>query len=297
MILDSLRYWVAEMHVDGFRFDLAAVLSRDEDGRPDGRPADHLGHRDGPGPRRAPSSSPRRGTPAACTRSAASSATAGSSGTGGSATTSARSSRATRAWSRAVAPAVPRQPGHLRPPRPRAADRPSTSSPATTASRSTTWSRYDGKHNEANGEDNRDGSDAQPELELRRRGPDRRPGDRGAARPPDQELPRHRAAVGRRADAARWATRSGGRSAATTTPTATTTRLTWFDWTGLERHADILRFTGGADRDPRAGCRTLLDGPDDISLARPARRVAASSWSGVARRPARPGRRRRAASR
>jgi len=34
MILDSLRYWVAEMHVDGFRFDLAAVLSRDETGRP-----------------------------------------------------------------------------------------------------------------------------------------------------------------------------------------------------------------------------------------------------------------------
>jgi isoamylase len=34
MILDSLRYWVAEMHVDGFRFDLAAILSRDETGRP-----------------------------------------------------------------------------------------------------------------------------------------------------------------------------------------------------------------------------------------------------------------------
>ncbi len=34
MILDSLRYWVREMHVDGFRFDLAAVLSRDEDGNP-----------------------------------------------------------------------------------------------------------------------------------------------------------------------------------------------------------------------------------------------------------------------
>ena len=33
MILDSLRYWVAEMHVDGFRFDLAAILSRDESGR------------------------------------------------------------------------------------------------------------------------------------------------------------------------------------------------------------------------------------------------------------------------
>jgi len=33
MILDSLRYWVEEMHVDGFRFDLASILSRDESGR------------------------------------------------------------------------------------------------------------------------------------------------------------------------------------------------------------------------------------------------------------------------
>ncbi|MBL8020077.1 MAG: glycogen debranching protein GlgX [Leptospirales bacterium] len=34
MILDALRYWVSEMHVDGFRFDLATVLSRDEWGQP-----------------------------------------------------------------------------------------------------------------------------------------------------------------------------------------------------------------------------------------------------------------------
>ncbi len=34
MILDSLRFWVGEMHVDGFRFDLAAVLTRDEAGQP-----------------------------------------------------------------------------------------------------------------------------------------------------------------------------------------------------------------------------------------------------------------------
>jgi len=33
-IIDCLRYWVAEMHVDGFRFDLASVLSRDQFGRP-----------------------------------------------------------------------------------------------------------------------------------------------------------------------------------------------------------------------------------------------------------------------
>jgi isoamylase len=34
LIVDSLRYWVEEMHVDGFRFDLASVLSRDENGHP-----------------------------------------------------------------------------------------------------------------------------------------------------------------------------------------------------------------------------------------------------------------------
>jgi isoamylase len=34
LILDSLRYWVRELHVDGFRFDLAAVLLRDSRGNP-----------------------------------------------------------------------------------------------------------------------------------------------------------------------------------------------------------------------------------------------------------------------
>jgi len=34
LIQDSLRYWVTQMHVDGFRFDLASILSRDEMGRP-----------------------------------------------------------------------------------------------------------------------------------------------------------------------------------------------------------------------------------------------------------------------
>ena len=29
LIIDCMRYWVEEMHVDGFRFDLAAVLGRD----------------------------------------------------------------------------------------------------------------------------------------------------------------------------------------------------------------------------------------------------------------------------
>jgi glycogen operon protein len=34
MIIDSLHHWVTEMHVDGFRFDLASILTRDENGTP-----------------------------------------------------------------------------------------------------------------------------------------------------------------------------------------------------------------------------------------------------------------------
>ena len=34
VVLDCLRYWVTSYHVDGFRFDLAAILSRGEDGAP-----------------------------------------------------------------------------------------------------------------------------------------------------------------------------------------------------------------------------------------------------------------------
>lgn len=37
LIRDSLRYWVTETHVDGFRFDLASILTR----RPDGTPMQH----------------------------------------------------------------------------------------------------------------------------------------------------------------------------------------------------------------------------------------------------------------
>ena len=32
MVMDSLRYWVNELHVDGFRFDLGTILAREPDG-------------------------------------------------------------------------------------------------------------------------------------------------------------------------------------------------------------------------------------------------------------------------
>jgi isoamylase len=40
LILDSMRFWVKEMHVDGFRFDLASIFTRRDDGSIDpGQPA------------------------------------------------------------------------------------------------------------------------------------------------------------------------------------------------------------------------------------------------------------------
>ena len=52
MIVDSLRYWVEEMHVDGFRFDLASILSRDSAGDRAAESAGAVGHRIRSGPGR-----------------------------------------------------------------------------------------------------------------------------------------------------------------------------------------------------------------------------------------------------
>ncbi|MBR3723051.1 MAG: glycogen debranching protein GlgX [Selenomonadaceae bacterium] len=38
LILDCLRYWVATFHIDGFRFDLASILGRNQDGSPMSNP-------------------------------------------------------------------------------------------------------------------------------------------------------------------------------------------------------------------------------------------------------------------
>ena len=60
--------------------------------------------------------------------------------------------------------------------RPAARTPASTSSPAHDGFTLHDLVSYNDKHNEANGEDNRDGDNEQPQLELRRRRPDRRPG-------------------------------------------------------------------------------------------------------------------------
>ena len=83
---------------------------------------------------------------------------------------------------------------------------------------------YDAKHNEANKEDNRDGDQRQPVVELRRRGPDRRPRRERPPGPPAAQLPHHPAALARASRCCSAATSSAAPSRATTTPTARTAR-------------------------------------------------------------------------
>ena len=117
---------------------------------------------------------------------------------------------------------------------------------------------YDDKHNEANGENNRDGTSDNIHGTAGRR-PDRRPRRAGAARTPVPRHARHTAPVVRRADAAGRRRDWAGPSRATTTPTARTTRSP-----GL---------TGPS---PTLSCRTT---PSGLSpSARPTRRSAAVSF-------------------
>ena len=162
LVLESLRYWVTEMHVDGFRFDLASVLARNPDGsfastddslltaiRTDpilrdvhliAEPWDagwayQLGTRV---PRRTLASMersfPRRRPPFRPGRS--------------------RHGRCLDAPAVRQRRPLPGQPARC----PAARTRASTTSPATTASRSTTRSHTTRSHNWANGHGNTDGT-------------------------------------------------------------------------------------------------------------------------------------------
>ena len=100
---------------------------------------------------------------------------------------------------------------------------------------------YDDKHNEANGEDNRDGSDDNVSWNC---------GTEGPTDDAQIEALRNRqiknffvldcSPPARRCCS--WATRCAGRSRETTTPTARTTRSTGSTGRLLERHADVHRF-------------------------------------------------------
>ena len=130
--------------------------------------------------------------------------------------------------------------------RPPPGRRRSTSSPRTTASPCATWSRTTTSTTRPTARTTGTAR-AQPVLELRRRGRDRRPGDPRAAGPAAAQLPRHADAVPGRADAAARRRVSAAPSAATTTPTARTTSITWVDWDAAST-SELLAFTAPAVR-------------------------------------------------
>ena len=157
MIVDSLRYWVTEMHVDGFRFDLASILSRDSDGHPLPNPPVLWDIESDPalaGTKLIAEAWDAAGLYQVGSfvgdawkewngrfRDDARDFFRGEPGVGGP-----------------VRRPDARQPRGVRPQGAARPSRASTSSPATTGSASTTSCRYNEKHNEANGEENRDGA-------------------------------------------------------------------------------------------------------------------------------------------
>ena len=157
LILDSLRYWVQEMHVDGFRFDLASMLTRGADGEPVAQSAGHLGHRLGPGSGRHQADRRGLGRGRPLPGRLASSATPGRNGTADSATTCAASSSPTTAPCAALAKRLAGSPDIYG----QDAREPEQSINFVTVHDGFTLNdlvSYNDKHNEANGEDNRDGA-------------------------------------------------------------------------------------------------------------------------------------------
>ena len=198
MILDSLRYWVAQMHVDGFRFDLASVLSRDESGRSLPRPPvlwdiqsdpvlagtkliaeawDAAGlYQVGsfPGDTWQEWNGKFRDDVRRFVKSDNDTVTAFAYRCFGSPDLYAQEERGPEQSINFI-----------------------TSHDGFTLNDLVS---YEDKHNEVNGEGSRDGSDFEPQLELRGRRADGRSGNRAAARAPGEELPGHHAAIARRTD-------------------------------------------------------------------------------------------------
>ena len=201
MIMDSLRYWVTEMHVDGFRFDLAATLARELH---DVSQLSVVLRHHPPGPdagrreadRRAVGRGRRRLPGGPVPRSV-----------GG----------VERQISRHRAPLLEGRRRPCSPISPTASPAPAifTSSMAASPYASINFiTAHDGftlcdlvsyneKHNEANGDNNSDGSDNNDSWNMGAEGPTDDPADQRAARAPDAQLPRHADALAGRAHARR----------------------------------------------------------------------------------------------
>ena len=237
--MDSLRYWVTEMHVDGFRFDLASALAREL------HDVDRLSaffdiiHQD---------------PVIAQVKLIAEPWDVGEGGyqVGNFPVALVRVERtlprhrarllARRAASRwptsaTASPAAPTSTPH----RAGGPTPASTSSPPTTASRCATSSATTRSTTRPTARTTATATTHNRSLELRRRGPDRRPGDQRAPRARSSATSWPRCCSRRACRCCSAATRSGAPSAATTTPTARTTRSAGS--TGTAGPTSLLEFT------------------------------------------------------
>ena len=170
LVTDSLRYWVNEMHVDGFRFDLAPALGRPE-GPFEAANAFLAAMQQDPVLSRVKLiAEPWDLSPGGYQL--------GNFPPGWSEWNDRYRDTVRRFWqgNDGMIPELRRgSPDRATSSTVRAGARvrASTSSPRTTALRWTDLVSYDHKHNEANLEHNRDGTRRQLQLELRRRRPDR----------------------------------------------------------------------------------------------------------------------------
>ena len=244
LILDSLRYWVAEMHVDGFRFDLASVLSRDEDGDPVPRPPIIWDIETDPV--LAGTKLIAEAWDAAGLYQVGSFAGDRWTEWNGRFRDDVRSfvkSDPGKAW--AVGQRLLGSPdiyAHLG--REPAEDDQLRDLPRRLHAQRRRLVRPQAQRGERRGQPRRQ-RPRTCQLERRRRGADRRPGDRGAPRAPGQEPARARAAGGRRADADDG--RRGAPDAAGQQQRATARTASCRGSTGalVERNAGLLRFTQG----------------------------------------------------
>ncbi len=239
--MDSLRYWVLEMHVDGFRFDLASALARELHRRRQARRVlrhhpPGSGHLAGQADRRALGSRRRRlpgrqlpgpvdrverplprHRAALLARRSAGSVSEMATRLAGSADLYEHSGR-----------------------RPYASINFVTSHDGFTLHDLVELRRS--KHNEANGDDNQRRRRPQPELELRRRGADRRSGGQRAARAAEAQPPRDAASVAGRADARAAATSSGDTQQGNNNAYCQDNEISWIDWDLDERGRAFLDF-------------------------------------------------------
>jgi glycogen operon protein len=276
LIVDSLRYWVETMHVDGFRFDLASILARDSSGQVMSNP---------------PVLWDIESDPAlAGTKLIAEAWDAGGLYQVGSfvgdrwVEWNGRFRDDIRGYMRG-------EPGRIRDLTQRFLGSPDiyghkhrdaqASINFVTCHDGFTLEdlvSYDRKHNEANGEGNRDGNDFNMSGNSGVEGPTDDPAIEAIRRRQVKNfLVVNMLSLGvpmlLMGDEVRRTQGGNNNAYCLDDPTG------WFDWSGPERHPDILRFTKGLIR-MRRRLATLLDVPDETNLL-DLLANASLEWSGV----------------